>query len=249
MKKRRGAASFKSSLGEGLHLRRRSATSSGDEVDPAGPGASLQGARPGVVGITVKRIRAGPLLTSCPATLLYDAEKKALSDRTAVGRWGDRRNSSGPTRCCKGRRAVYVTGQTNRASWRLMAVEPAPRGGRDSNDVTRIQCASGCPRRLGFRARAVPKKGRLQRRPGDVSRASAEEPWPVAGGNPSQQTTEAHASAGNRGTFINLSQPGNDGRHYVFRCWIRQGLAAPWNEEYPGGAGRAGWAVTASGRR
>src|SRR5215213_576044 len=43
----------------------------------------------GPYGITVNCIAPGPFLTDMPMSLLSDAEKKAFSDHTALGRWGD----------------------------------------------------------------------------------------------------------------------------------------------------------------
>jgi NAD(P)-dependent dehydrogenase (short-subunit alcohol dehydrogenase family) len=66
----------------------------------------------GTYGITVNCIAPGPFLTELPGTLLSDAEKKAFSDRTALGRWGDPKELVGPTIMLASDEGGYVTGQT-----------------------------------------------------------------------------------------------------------------------------------------
>ena len=46
------------------------------------------------------------------ASNLSDAEKKAFSDRTALGRWGDPKELVGPTLMLASDEGAYVTGQT-----------------------------------------------------------------------------------------------------------------------------------------
>src|SRR5207237_5518880 len=50
----------------------------------------------GAHGITVNCIAPGPFLTDLPKNLLSEAEKKAFSDRTALGRWGEPEEMVGP---------------------------------------------------------------------------------------------------------------------------------------------------------
>lgn len=63
-------------------------------------------------GITVNCIAPGPFLTELPASLLSDAEKKIFSDRTAMGRWGDPKELTGPMLFLASDASSYVTGET-----------------------------------------------------------------------------------------------------------------------------------------
>jgi NAD(P)-dependent dehydrogenase (short-subunit alcohol dehydrogenase family) len=62
-------------------------------------------------GITVNCIAPGPFLTDLPAALLSEAEKKAASDRTALGRWGDPKELVGPALLLASDAGGYITGQ------------------------------------------------------------------------------------------------------------------------------------------
>ena len=66
----------------------------------------------GAFGITVNCIAPGPFLTDLPASLLSDAEKKAFSDHTALGRWGDPNELVGPALLLASDAGSYITGQT-----------------------------------------------------------------------------------------------------------------------------------------
>ncbi|HKB37335.1 MAG TPA: SDR family oxidoreductase, partial [Gemmataceae bacterium] len=66
----------------------------------------------GAHGITVNCIAPGPFLTELPGSLLSDAEKKAFSDRTALGRWGDPKELVGPALLMASDAGSYITGQT-----------------------------------------------------------------------------------------------------------------------------------------
>ncbi len=66
----------------------------------------------GPFGITVNCIAPGPFTTDMPMSLLSDAEKKAFSDRTALGRWGDPTELVGPTVMLCSDAGSYITGQT-----------------------------------------------------------------------------------------------------------------------------------------
>ena len=63
-------------------------------------------------GITVNGIAPGPFLTDLPMSLLSDAEKKAFSDRTAIGRWGQPEEMIGPALLLASDAGSYITGTT-----------------------------------------------------------------------------------------------------------------------------------------
>lgn len=64
----------------------------------------------GPFGITVNCIAPGPFLTDLPMSLLNDAEKKAFSDHTSLGRWGQPEELQGPVVFLASDAAAYVTG-------------------------------------------------------------------------------------------------------------------------------------------
>jgi len=66
----------------------------------------------GAHGITVNCIAPGPFLTDLPMSLLSDAEKRTLSDHTALGRWGDPKELVGPALLLASDAGSYITGQT-----------------------------------------------------------------------------------------------------------------------------------------
>jgi len=66
----------------------------------------------GPFGVTVNCLAPGPFMTDMPMSLLSDAEKKAFSDRTALGRWGDPTELVGPMLMLASDAGGYVTGTT-----------------------------------------------------------------------------------------------------------------------------------------
>jgi NAD(P)-dependent dehydrogenase (short-subunit alcohol dehydrogenase family) len=64
----------------------------------------------GPFGITVNCIAPGPFLTDLPMSLLSEQEKKAFSDHTALGRWGEPKELAGPVVFLASEAAAYVTG-------------------------------------------------------------------------------------------------------------------------------------------
>ncbi len=65
----------------------------------------------GAYNITVNCIAPGPFLTDLPGTLLSPDQKKALADRTALGRWGDPRELAGPALLLASEAGSYITGE------------------------------------------------------------------------------------------------------------------------------------------
>ena len=55
--------------------------------------------------------RPGPFLTDLPGSLLSPEQKKALGDRTALGRWGDPRELAGPALLLASEAGSYITGE------------------------------------------------------------------------------------------------------------------------------------------
>ena len=64
----------------------------------------------GPYGITVNCIAPGPFLTDLPMSLLSEQEKKAFSDHTSLGRWGQPDELKGPVVFLASEAAAYVTG-------------------------------------------------------------------------------------------------------------------------------------------
>lgn len=64
----------------------------------------------GPYGITVNCIAPGPFLTDLPMSLLSEPEKKAFSDHTSLGRWGQPDELKGPVVFLASDAAAYVTG-------------------------------------------------------------------------------------------------------------------------------------------
>lgn len=64
----------------------------------------------GPYGITVNCIAPGPFLTDLPMSLLSEPEKKAFSDHTSVGRWGQPDELKGPVVFLASDASAYVTG-------------------------------------------------------------------------------------------------------------------------------------------
>lgn len=64
----------------------------------------------GPFGITVNCIAPGPFLTDLPMSLLSEPEKKAFSDHTSLGRWGQPNELQGPVIFLASDAAAYVTG-------------------------------------------------------------------------------------------------------------------------------------------
>ncbi|MGD9722554.1 MAG: SDR family NAD(P)-dependent oxidoreductase [Pirellulales bacterium] len=65
----------------------------------------------GAYNITVNCIAPGPFLTDLPGTLLSPEQKKALADRTALGRWGEPRELAGPALLLASEAGSYITGE------------------------------------------------------------------------------------------------------------------------------------------
>jgi NAD(P)-dependent dehydrogenase (short-subunit alcohol dehydrogenase family) len=66
----------------------------------------------GPYGITVNCLAPGPFLTDLPMSVLSEAEKKAFSDHTALGRWGDPKELAGPLLLLASDAGSYITGQS-----------------------------------------------------------------------------------------------------------------------------------------
>lgn len=64
----------------------------------------------GAFNVTVNCIAPGPFLTDMPMSVLSDAEKKAFSDRTALGRWAQPRELAGPILLLCSDAGSYITG-------------------------------------------------------------------------------------------------------------------------------------------
>jgi NAD(P)-dependent dehydrogenase (short-subunit alcohol dehydrogenase family) len=64
----------------------------------------------GPSGVTVNCIAPGPFLTDLPMSILSEAEKKAFSDHTALGRWGDPKELVGPALLLASDAGGYITG-------------------------------------------------------------------------------------------------------------------------------------------
>src|SRR5262249_42327914 len=63
-------------------------------------------------GITVNCIAPGPFLTDLPGRLLSPEDKKAMSDMTALGRWGKPEELVGPMLLLASNAGSYITGET-----------------------------------------------------------------------------------------------------------------------------------------
>ncbi|HMP02070.1 MAG TPA: SDR family oxidoreductase [Gemmatales bacterium] len=66
----------------------------------------------GPFNVTVNCIAPGPILTDLPMSLLSDMEKKAFSDHTALGRWGQPEELVGPVLMLVSDAGSYITGTT-----------------------------------------------------------------------------------------------------------------------------------------
>jgi NAD(P)-dependent dehydrogenase (short-subunit alcohol dehydrogenase family) len=66
----------------------------------------------GPFGITVNCIAPGPFLTDLPASILSAAEKKTFADRTALLRWGEPKELTGPALLLASDAGSYITGTT-----------------------------------------------------------------------------------------------------------------------------------------
>jgi NAD(P)-dependent dehydrogenase (short-subunit alcohol dehydrogenase family) len=64
----------------------------------------------GPFGITVNCIAPGPFLTDLPMRILSEAEKGQFAARTALGRWGEPREISGPALMLASEAGSFVTG-------------------------------------------------------------------------------------------------------------------------------------------
>jgi gluconate 5-dehydrogenase len=63
-------------------------------------------------GITVNCLAPGPFLTELPMSLLSDRQKKALSGRTAFGRWAEPEELVGPALLLASDAGSFITGET-----------------------------------------------------------------------------------------------------------------------------------------
>ena len=61
-------------------------------------------------GITVNCLSPGPFLTDLPASVLSEPEKQAFADHTALGRWGDPEELTGPLLLLASEAGRYITG-------------------------------------------------------------------------------------------------------------------------------------------
>jgi NAD(P)-dependent dehydrogenase (short-subunit alcohol dehydrogenase family) len=66
----------------------------------------------GPFGITVNCIAPGPFLTDLPMSLLSEAEKKTFAERTALLRWGEPKELTGPALLLASDAGSYITGTT-----------------------------------------------------------------------------------------------------------------------------------------
>jgi NAD(P)-dependent dehydrogenase (short-subunit alcohol dehydrogenase family) len=64
----------------------------------------------GAYNITVNCIAPGPFLTDLPASVLTAEQIKIFADRTALGRWGQPRELSGPALLLASEAGSYITG-------------------------------------------------------------------------------------------------------------------------------------------
>lgn len=64
----------------------------------------------GPFNITVNCIAPGPFLTDLPMSLLTDSQKKEFADKTALGRWGQPEELSGPALLLASDAGSYITG-------------------------------------------------------------------------------------------------------------------------------------------
>lgn len=64
----------------------------------------------GPFGVTVNCLSPGPFLTDLPASVLSEAEKKAFADHTALGRWGNPEELTGPLLLLASEAGRYITG-------------------------------------------------------------------------------------------------------------------------------------------
>jgi len=64
----------------------------------------------GPFGVTVNCLSPGPFLTDLPASVLSENEKQAFADRTALGRWGQPVELTGPMLLLVSEAGCYITG-------------------------------------------------------------------------------------------------------------------------------------------
>lgn len=74
--------------------------------------ARAQALELGRYNITVNCIAPGPFLTELPGRLLSAEEKQAMTEMTALGRWGDPKELVGPVLLLVSEAGSYITGET-----------------------------------------------------------------------------------------------------------------------------------------
>jgi len=63
-------------------------------------------------GITVNCIAPGPFLTDLPATILSEEQRRAFTERTALGRWARPEELAGPALLLASEAGSFITGST-----------------------------------------------------------------------------------------------------------------------------------------
>ena len=66
----------------------------------------------GAYGITVNCLAPGPFLTDLPGSILTDEQREQFAKRTALGRWGDPKELTGPALLLASEAGSYITGET-----------------------------------------------------------------------------------------------------------------------------------------
>ena len=66
----------------------------------------------GGYGITVNCLAPGPFLTDLPANVFTEEQRKAIADRTVLGRWADPDELVGPALLFASDAGRFITGTT-----------------------------------------------------------------------------------------------------------------------------------------